>query len=178
MRLGAGQARDSKLGTKKTLNFSSTQVKTETKTENISVQPSHRGGVRADEKSGDQRQSEDYRKKAESSPDQRLKCDGCGVQSSSSRKLERHRRIFHDYKAAQNDISKATTFKCFQCRKSFNGVAKLLIHKYSHTTKLLKHGGGVCNLCKSKFDDIKRHHLEKHILLDEKKKIDDEVMII
>ena len=176
MRLGAGQARDSKLGTKKTLNLSSTQVKTETKTGNISVQPSHGGGSRA-EKSGDQRQSEDDRKKAESSPDQRLKCDGCGVQSSSSRKLERHRRIFHDYKDSQNDTSKATMFKCFQCRKSFSGVAKLLIHKYSHTTKL-KHGGGVCNLCKARFDDIKRHHLEKHILLDEKKKIDDEVIII
>ena len=176
MRLGAGQARDSKLGTKKTLNFSSTQVKTETKTGNISVQPSHGGGVRADEKLGDQRQSEDDRKKAESSPDQRLKCDGCGVQSSSSRKLERHKRIYHDYKASQNETSKATTFKCFQCRKSFSGVAKLLIHKYSHTTKLRP--GGVCNLCKSRFDDIKKHHLEKHILVAEKKKIDNEVIII
>ena len=177
LRLGPGQARDSKLGTKRTLNFSSTQVKTETqpKTGNKSVQPTDIGGARA-EKSGGHRQSDDDRKKADPPPDQGLRCDGCGVQSSSSRKLERHKRIFHDYKAAQNDSFKSMALKCFQCRKNFSGVAKLLIHKNSHTGKLKP--GGVCNLCKSRFDDIKRHHLEKHILEDEKKGCDNEVVVI
>ena len=177
MRLGPGQARDSKLGTKRTLNFSSTQVKTETQTTtgNTSVQPSEIRGARA-AKSDGQRQSDDDKKKADTPPDQVLRCDGCGVQSSSSRKLERHKRIFHDYKASQNDSNKSMAFKCFHCRKNFSGVAKLLIHKNSHTAKLKP--GGVCNLCKARFDDIKRHHLEKHILGDEKKRIDNEVVFI
>lgn len=177
MRLGPGQARDSKLGTKRTLNFSSAQVKTETqaKTGNSSVQPSEIGGGARAEKSGGLRQSDDDRKKADTSQDQGLRCDGCGVQASSSRKLERHKRIFHDYKAAQNDSNKSIAFKCFQCRKNFSGVAKLLIHKNSHTAKLKP--GGVCNLCKSRFDDIKRHHLDKHILVDEKKEINEVVVI-
>ena len=40
-------------------------------------------------------------------------------------------------------------------------VAKLLIHKYCHASKLKC--GSVCNLCKSRFEDIRKHHRDAHI---------------
>ena len=40
-------------------------------------------------------------------------------------------------------------------------VAKLLIHKYCHASKLKC--GSVCNLCKSRFEDIRKHHRDTHI---------------
>ena len=148
---------------KKTLNFSSTLVKTEIQTkkrDNLTVLiPSEVGGVARAEETGDKMSSEDARLKAEDTAGQRLRCEGCGVQSSSTEKLERHQRLFHDSKGAKKDSN--ALFKCVQCSKGFSGVAKLLIHKYSHSVKLKP--GGVCNLCKARFDNIKRHHLEKHI---------------
>lgn len=83
-----------------------------------------------------------------------LRCDICDIQSSSIRKLERHRRLCHE-SLQQNK----TIFRCVQCKKSFNQFAKLLIHKYSHN----RQGGSVCNLCKERFVNIKGHHQEYHI---------------
>ena len=129
------------------------------------------------ERSGDQRPSEGDREEAETG--KRLRCDECGVQSSTSEKLGRHKRLFHDNKEAQNnDTNKSVMFKCVQCKKRFSSVAKLLMHKNSHSHTAKPRTGGICNLCKSRFDDIKIHQLEKHILVDEKKMIDDEVIII
>ena len=69
-------------------------------------------------------------------------------------------------------------FKCFQCKKRFSNVAKLLMHKKSHSRKAKPKTQGVCNLCKSRFDDIKRHQLEKHMLVDKNKKNDEDEIII
>ena len=83
-----------------------------------------------------------------------LRCDICDIQSSSMRKLERHRRLCHESLQQSKTI-----FRCVQCKKSFNQFAKLLIHKYSHN----RQGGSVCNLCRERFVNIKGHHQEYHI---------------
>ena len=69
-------------------------------------------------------------------------------------------------------------FECIQCKKCFSNVAKLLMHKKSHSRKAKPKTRGVSNLCKSRLDDIKKHQLEKHMLVDKKKKIDEDEIII
>ena len=87
------------------------------------------------------------------------RCDMCNIQSTSKRKLERHRRLCHE--TSTNNVA-SSSYRCFQCRKTFNQFAKLLIHKYSHPVSGVK-SGNVCNLCRTRFDDIKKHHQETHL---------------
>ena len=85
------------------------------------------------------------------------KCEVCGVASSSEQKMERHRRLHGTTRKA----ALKSVFKCSQCRKTFNQFAKLIIHKYNHPKSLKSND--LCNLCKARFDDLYRHHLEVHI---------------
>eukprot|EP00092_Neocalanus_flemingeri_P015548 GFUD01016830.1.p1 GENE.GFUD01016830.1~~GFUD01016830.1.p1 ORF type:complete len:241 (-),score=27.06 GFUD01016830.1:112-834(-) len=86
-----------------------------------------------------------------------LKCEMCGVTSSSEHKMERHRKLHQ----TNRKVPKKTVFKCFQCRKTFNQFAKLIIHKYNHPKSLKSND--LCNLCKARFENLSRHHLEVHI---------------
>merc|ERR1712129_132142 len=88
------------------------------------------------------------------------KCEICGVASSSEQKMERHRR-FHGTSGSSRKTALKSVFKCSLCRKTFNQFAKLIIHKYNHPKSLKSND--LCNLCKARFDDISRHHLEVHI---------------
>ena len=84
-----------------------------------------------------------------------LRCEVCDIKASSITRLERHRRL-------HQTLENSSSFKCLQCRKSFDQLAKLLIHKHSHSR--LK-PGGVCNLCRARYSNIAWHHQNYHILL-------------
>ena len=101
------------------------------------------------------------KEKAESmkGEEDRLICDICQVQSSSRNKLDRHRKLCHEISSQKSDNQKSR-FRCYQCKKSFNQFAKLLIHKYSHNKGK---NGSVCNLCKSRYSDINQHNSERHL---------------
>ena len=55
-----------------------------------------------------------------------LRCDGCGVQSSSAAKLARHKRLCGAGEKTSGDETAAgkhkENFKCVTCKKSFNQV--------------------------------------------------------
>ena len=86
-----------------------------------------------------------------------FKCEICGVTSSSEYKMERHRKLHQ----TNLKVPRKTMFKCVKCRKTFNQFAKLIIHKYNHPKSLKSND--LCNLCKARFEDLSRHHLEVHI---------------
>lgn len=102
-------------------------------------------------------------------------CDICQVQSSSRKKLERHKKLCHDI----SNPKSSSSYRCYQCKRSFNQFAKLLIHKYSHNKG---RNGSVCNVCKSRYSDINQHNKERHLSEElqsiQKIKIKNEVILL
>ena len=86
-----------------------------------------------------------------------LKCDVCGIVSSSESRFKIHRKIHEESFV----VIKATKykFKCIPCKKNFNQLAKLLLHRKSHPGKLPGH---LCHVCLVRKLDLHHHYLEAH----------------
>jgi len=160
LRLGLGSADEIRTKSRKNLNFCSSSPTRISSTTNSFVRSKTQTLREQNKEKVEQNQSEKAEQRDEKGKmEQILRCEKCDIQSTSKRKLERHRRLCHETSTNKPGTS---SYRCFQCRKSFNQFAKLLIHKYSHPVSGVKFGN-VCNLCRTRFHDIKKHHQEAHI---------------
>ena len=88
--------------------------------------------------------------------DNGLKCNQCGVTSSSEGKMKKHIQV-HEEQRVYNKANKYK-FRCLQCRKKFNQLAKLLLHRKSHKNRQEE----LCHPCNRRQKNLPEHYQNVH----------------
>ena len=88
--------------------------------------------------------------------DNGLKCNQCGVTSSSEGKMKKHIQV-HEEQRVNNKATKYK-FRCLQCRKKFNQLAKLLLHRKSHKNRQEE----LCHPCNKRQKNLPEHYQNVH----------------
>merc|ERR550519_704189 len=107
-----------------------------------------------------------------------LNCSKCNMVTHSQAKMKRHMAAFHteneawnpvrncqdqtahSRKFCENEPKNQDKIRCLKCKKSFQSLARLILHKYTHGPKKTTN---VCNLCRQRFPDLVEHNKLVHI---------------
>merc|ERR1719347_589760 len=111
---------------------------------------------------GEESSSEDLMRKHVSShklknaPDlvikRKFRCGVCGESSSSEAKIREHVQTHNPPKTPK-------LFKCHNCKKCFNQLAKLIIHRHIHNGENMFE---LCTVCKLRVKDLFVHNMINH----------------